>query len=47
MISGSKQLKNPRDEHYWDMLMLTFCPSWEWISLTMLLILAITGMFIG
>lgn len=47
MISGGKRLKNPKDEHYWDMLMFTFCPSWEWISLTLLLILVITGMFIG
>ena len=47
MISGGKRLKNPKDENYWDMLMFTFCPSWEWISLTMLLIVAITAMFVA
>lgn len=46
-VSGSRQLKNPRDEHYWDMLMTSFCPNWQCVSLTMLLAVAMLAMFVA
>jgi rhomboid protease GluP len=40
-------VKNPREEHYWDMLMSTFCPTFNCISVTIFLILADTALFIA
>ena len=46
LVSGSRQLKNPRQENYWDMLMNTFCPTWSCLSLTMFLCMVILVMFV-
>ena len=47
LVSGHNQVKNPREENYWDMLMSSFCPSWHFISMAMLIILAQIAMFVG
>lgn len=47
LISGRSQVKNPREEHFWDMLKLVFCPTFNFCSLTLFLVLANVGMFIA
>ena len=45
-ISGSRQLKAPRDENYYNMLVYGLCPNFSFISVTFLVILADLVMFI-
>lgn len=45
-VSGRKHVKNPQDEHYWDMLSFTLCPTFKVLSLTFLITLADIALFI-
>lgn len=45
-ISGRKQVKNPQDENYWDMLTYALCPTFQFLSLTFLISLADIALFI-
>lgn len=40
-------MKNPRDENYWDMLVSTFCPTFNCLSVTIFLIIVDIAMFIA
>lgn len=40
-------MKNPRDENYWDMLVSTFCPTFNFLSVTIFLIIVDIAMFIA
>ena len=45
-ISGSRALKNPRDENYYNMLVFGLCPTFSFLSVTFLVIVADIAMFI-
>ena len=46
-ISGNTRIKNPRDENYWDMVRITCCPVIRLFSVTLLILLAVIGMYIA
>jgi Na+/alanine symporter len=46
LISGSRQVKNPREEDYWDMLVSTFCPTFACCSVTIFVILVDLALFV-
>jgi hypothetical protein len=35
-----RSVKNPREENYWDMLSYSLCPTFSFLSLTFLIVLA-------
>lgn len=45
-VSGRKQVKNPQEENYWDMLTYALCPTFKFLSLTFLISLADIALFI-
>ena len=45
-LSGNQKIKNPRDEHYCDMLKITWCPTVKLLSITLLILIAQLAMFI-
>ena len=45
-VSGMKSLKNPREENYWDMLAYSLCPTFKFLSLTFLIVVADIAVFI-
>ena len=44
--SGRKQVKDPAQESYWDMLTYALCPTFKFLSLTFLICLADIAVFI-
>lgn len=46
-ISGNTKIKNPRDENYFDMLRITCCPVIKLFSITLLILIAVLGMYIA
>lgn len=44
-VSGNKQVKNPKDESYFDMLIFALCPTYKFISLTTLITIVNIAMF--
>ena len=45
-ISGMRTVKNPREENYWDMLTYSLCPTFSFLSLTFLILIADIVVFI-
>lgn len=45
-ISGMRTVKNPREENYWDMLTYSLCPTFSFLYLTFLILLADIVVFI-
>lgn len=45
-VSGKKQVKDPKDESYWDMLTYALCPVFNFLSFTFLICIVDIGMFI-
>lgn len=44
--SGRKQVKDPAQESYWDMLTYALCPTFKFLSLTFLICIADIVVFI-
>ena len=45
-LFGSKDIKDPREESFWDMVRLILCPTLTWCSFVSILSIVLTGIFI-
>lgn len=45
-LGGSKSMKDPRKETFWDMIRLMLCPTLGWCSFVAVICIVCTGIFI-